>query len=53
MRLFGTISFGTRVHVTHLALIEEAARMLRVPRNEIVKRGAIAYARDVIASTPR
>ena len=53
MHLFGTISFGTRVHRKQLALIEEAAKLLRVTRNEVVKRGAVAYARDVIASTPR
>ena len=53
MHLFGTIAFGTRVHRKQLALIEEAAKLLHVPRNEIVKRGAVAYAKDVIANTPR
>ena len=53
MHLFGTIAFGTRVHRKQLALIEEAAKLLHVPRNEVVKRGAVAYARDVIANTPR
>ena len=53
MHLFGTIAFGTRVHRKQLALIEEAAKLLRVTRNEIVKSGAIAYAREVIASNPR
>lgn len=53
MHLFGTISFGIRVHRKQLAVIEEAAKLLRVTRNEVVKRGAVAYAREVIASTPR
>lgn len=53
MHLFGTIAFGTRVHRRQLALIEEAAKILGVPRNEIVKRGAVSYAREVIASNPR
>ena len=53
MHLFGTIAFGTRVHHKQLALIEEAAKLLHVSRNEVVKRGAVAYAREVIASTPR
>ena len=53
MHLFGTIAFGTRVHRKQLALIEEAAKLLRVTRNEVVKRGAVAYARDVISSNPR
>jgi len=42
MYLFGTIAFGTRVHRKQLALIEEAAKLLRVTRNEIVRRGAVA-----------
>ena len=53
MHIFGTIAFGTRVHRKQLALIEEAAKLLHVSRNEVVKRGAVAYAREVIASTPR
>ena len=53
MYLFGTIAFGTRVHRKQLALIEEAAKLLRVTRNEVVRRGAVAYAREVIASNPR
>ena len=53
MHLFGTISFGIRVHRKQLAVIEEAAKLLRVTRNEVVKRGAVAYAREVIASSPR
>ena len=53
MHLFGTIAFGTRIHRKQLALIEEAAKLLHVTRNEVVKRGAVAYAKDVIASTPR
>ena len=53
MHIFGTIAFGTRVHRKQLALIEEAAKLLHVTRNEVVRRGAVAYAREVIASTPR
>jgi len=53
MHLFGTISFGIRVHRKQLAVIEEAAKLLHVTRNEVVKRGAVAYAREVIASSPR
>ena len=53
MHLFGTISFGIRVHRKQLALIEEAAKLLHVTRNEVIKCGAVAYAREVIASNPR
>ena len=50
MHDFGTVAFGIRVHRKELALIEEAAKLLDVKRNEVVKHGAVAYAKDVIAS---